>query len=85
MLGIDGSWVSAKEQFKCDAAIDLQPVQHSLWKQLRGPQRKQAEMGTADHLRHSKRCTETKYKWNWTFKMFVSLFEKLDEMVCILL
>jgi len=46
-------WVGAREQFARGAAIGTSPLQHSLWKQPRGSRHKQAEMGAADHSRHS--------------------------------
>jgi len=39
-------------------------MRHSLGKQPRGPWRKQAEMGAADHSSHSESSTETVYKLN---------------------
>ena len=60
-------WVGAREQFTRGAAIGSPAVQHSLRKQPRGPTRKQAEVGAADHSLHSERShrnrVETKLDW----------------------
>jgi len=42
-------WVGARKRLVRGAIIDSTSVQHSLWKYPRGPWRKQAELGAADH------------------------------------
>ena len=60
-------WVPCKE-FTRGAAIFSPRVQHSLRKQPRGLQRKQAESGAVDHSWHSESAeSETEYRRNWTF------------------
>ena len=51
-------WVDAREQFTLCAAIVSPPAQHSLWKQPRGPRRKQAQISPAGYSWRSEMSTK---------------------------
>jgi len=79
MLGVNGWIVGAMNQFKCGAAFESPSAQHSLWKEPRGPRRKQAGMGAADHLWSSqieKVSTNKTDDLHCTWKIFKNLIFK---------